>query len=335
MPLRGGVLLGKTTTEHTIKMKNCPDISLENLLALHEKTLSDIYPHEHDTKAVAPAINSVKHSTATPTKRLAPTATIPVFSGTSGEYETKRALKRAGGAAQAVIISDLTPECLAKSEAALIKALKTSQMLIIPGGMSGGGEPDGAAKLIASFFSRPALQEATLELLDKNSGLALGIGDGFHALLLLGLLPFGTFAPQSAASPMLVQNDIGLYRSKYVHTRIASTLSPWLSRCSLGEVHTLPFSHGEGKFVAPSSTLEQLAAGGQIALQYCDENGSPSMVSDHNPGGSLYAVEGITSPDGRVLGKMTHSERFGSYVALNVPGNKFQPIFEGGVDYFK
>ena len=208
-------------------------------------------------------------------------------------------------------------------------------MLIIPGGFSAGDEPAGSGKFIVAFFKNPALKDAVNELVNVRGGLVLGICNGFQALIKLGLLPFGEIRDVDASCPTLAHNAIGLHRARYVTTRVASVKSPWLSKCSLGEFHTIPVSHGEGRFVASDEMLENLTNNGQIAFQYTDLDGNPSMDTRYNPAGSLCAIEGITSPDGRVLGKMGHTERSGPYVAKNITGNKYQPLFEGGVEYFK
>ena len=205
---------------------------------------------------------------------------------------------------------------------------------MIPGGFSGGDEPDGSAKFITAFFRSPAVTEAVRDLLQNRDGLMLGICNGFQALVKLGLVPFGDIRPMDADCPTLTFNNIGRHQSKLVRTRVASGLSPWLSRCEVGDVHTVAISHGEGRFVAGEQLLSQMKAAGQIATQYVDETGAPSMSLDANPNGSVWAIEGITSPDGRIFGKMGHSERSGAGLYKNVPGNLYQPIFEGGVGYF-
>ena len=203
-----------------------------------------------------------------------------------------------------------------------------------PGGFSGGDDPDGSAKFITAFFRAPAVTEAVRDLLKNRDGLMLGICNGFQALIKLGLVPFGDIVPMTADCPTLTFNTIGRHQSRLVRTRVASNLSPWLAKTAVGDVHTVAISHGEGRFVASDEVLAQLKANGQIATQYVDESGVPSMDLGANPNGSLLAIEGITSPDGRVFGKMGHSERSGNGLYVNVPGNKYQPIFEAGVEYF-
>ncbi len=205
---------------------------------------------------------------------------------------------------------------------------------MLPGGFSGGDEPDGSAKLICAVFRSPAVADAVRELLQARDGLMLGICNGFQALVKLGLVPFGDIMDPSPELATLTFNDIGRHQSSLVRTRVASNLSPWLAGCQVGDIHTVAISHGEGKFVAPPELLAQLVERGQVATQYVDVNGVPSMDLSVNPNGSLLAIEGITSPDGRVFGKMGHSERAGDGLYQNVPGNKLQPLFEAGVRYF-
>ena len=264
-----------------------------------------------------------------------PKVIIPVFPGTNCEYDTAHAFARAGADPEVLVIRNLTPADVTASCEALVKAINESQIVMLPGGFSGGDEPDGSAKFIASFFRNPAVTEAVRDLLQHRDGLMLGICNGFQALIKLGLAAYGDIRPITACDPTLTFNTIGRHQSMLVRTRIASTGSPWLSKCSVGDQHTVAISHGEGRFVAPQSVLDTLIANGQIATQYVDQNGSPSMDMKYNPNGSVLAIEGITSPDGRVFGKMGHSERSGEYLYKNVTGDKYQPILEGGVDYFK
>jgi phosphoribosylformylglycinamidine synthase len=205
---------------------------------------------------------------------------------------------------------------------------------MFPGGFSAGDEPDGSAKFIATIIRNPRVSDAIMDLLKNRGGLILGICNGFQALIKTGLVPYGEIRESTADAPTLVHNEIGRHISRYAHTRVTSTISPWFSNSTVGDIHTIPLSHGEGRFYASPEVIAELAASGQIATQYCDESGIPSMDISHNPNGSLGAIEGITSPCGRVLGKMGHTERAGTHVAKNIPGNKQQPIFKGGVAYF-
>ncbi len=264
-----------------------------------------------------------------------PRAFIPVFPGTNCEYDTARAVERAGGEADILVIGNLTPAAIAQSIEEASRRIAQSQMIILPGGFSGGDEPDGSAKFINAFFRNPAMKDAVHDLLHHRDGLMLGICNGFQALIKLGLVPFGEIVETTDQCPTLTFNEIGRHQSMLVRTRIASNKSPWLMHCAPGDVHTVAISHGEGRFVGPEALIRQMAEKGQIATQYVDLAGAPSMDTRFNPNASYFAVEGITSPDGRVLGKMGHTERSGENLYKNVPGNKYQPLFEGGVDYFR
>ena len=335
-PIDGAVVVGRTTAEPVIAMRRCPDVSLDALLSGWEEPLSGVFPIEAPVSGTPEAVSYAVRNTARPLVKIArPTAVIPVFPGTNCEYDTARAVERAGGIAKIILVRNLNPALLRESADALVKAVREAQMIIFPGGFSGGDEPEGSGKFIASFFRNPALMEATNDLILNRDGLILGICNGFQALIKLGLVPFGEIRPLDSTCPTLTYNAIGLHRSCYVRTRVASVKSPWLANCSLGEEHVIPISHGEGRFAADEATLARLIANGQIAFQYVDASGKPSMETGANPPGSLFAIEGITSPDGRVLGKMGHTERCGALVGRNIPGNKFQPLFEAGVDYFR
>ena len=263
-----------------------------------------------------------------------PRVIIPVFPGNNCEYDSARAFNRAGAQAETLIVNNLTPAAVAESTEKLAQAIRDSQIVMIPGGFSGGDEPDGSAKFITAFFRAPQVTEAVRDLLQSRDGLMLGICNGFQALVKLGLVPFGDIRPMDAGCPTLTFNTIGRHQSRLVRTRVASNMSPWLSKCEVGDIHTVAISHGEGRFVANDEVLASMLANGQVATQYVNEAGVPSMDLSVNPNGSLLAIEGITSPDGRVFGKMGHSERSGKGLYANVPGDKYQPIFEGGVSYF-
>ena len=234
-----------------------------------------------------------------------------------------------------MVIKNLSASDVTESVNVFAEKIEASQIIFIPGGFSGGDEPDGSAKFIASFFRNPAVTEAVRDLLQHRDGLMLGICNGFQALIKLGLAAYGDIRPITACDPTLTFNTIGRHQSMLVRTRIASTGSPWLSKCEVGEQFTVAISHGEGRFVAPQEVLDTMLRNGQVATQYVDLTGVPTMDQSFNPNGSVMAIEGITSPDGRVFGKMGHSERSGEYLYKNVTGDKYQPIFEGGVDYFK
>ena len=312
-------------------------ITLDELKNALEGTLESVFP----TKA--PAFDDKLHTisyternvSAPAVKSAKPLAVIPVFPGTNCEYDTAKAVENAGGAAEIIVVRNFSADALAQSAAQLEEAIRRAQMVIIPGGFSGGDEPDGSGKFIASFLRNPGIKDAVHELLQKRDGLMLGICNGFQALIKLGLVPYGEIRDLDETCPTLTFNLIGRHQSSYVTTRVASVKSPWLSSCQVGDLHSIAISHGEGRFVAPQAEIERLEANGQIAFQYTDLAGNPSMDIAFNPNGSMCAIEGITSPDGRVLGKMGHTERFSPYVGKNIYGEKYQPIFENGVKYFK
>jgi len=260
---------------------------------------------------------------------------IPVFPGTNCEYDTAKAFEEAGGKTDIFVVKNLTPADIEKTIDVMVKKIANSQIVMLPGGFSAGDEPEGSGKFIATAFRNPYIKEAIMELLKKRDGLMLGICNGFQALIKLGLLPYGEICDLTEESPTLTFNSIGRHVSCMVRTRIASDKSPWFMNVKVGDIHTVAVSHGEGRFVAPEKVIEKLAANGQIATQYVDLDGKASYDIRYNPNGSMLAIEGITSPDGRVLGKMGHSERKGSNVCINVPGNKDQRIFEAGVMYFR
>ena len=329
-----GELLGETTREYTFE--SCGEtLDMAELQEIWESKLEPVYPYRKAGPTVE-KINGKLNAPAAPKIGVAkPKVIIPVFPGTNCEYDTAKAFARAGADPGILVIRNLTPADVTASCEALVKAIGESQIVMLPGGFSGGDEPDGSAKFIASFFRSPAVTEAVRDLLQHRDGLMLGICNGFQALIKLGLVPYGDIRPITAYDPTLTFNTIGRHQSMLVRTRVASTGSPWLSHCDAGSEYEIAISHGEGRFVAPQNVLDQLVANGQVATQYVDLEGEPTMDQRYNPNGSLLAIEGITSPDGRVFGKMGHSERSGEYLYKNVTGDKYQPIFEGGVDYFK
>ena len=229
---------------------------------------------------------------------------------------------------------NLTPQAVEESVEAIVHGINRSQIVMLPGGFSAGDEPDGSGKFIAAMFRNPRIAEAVMELLKRRDGLMLGICNGFQALIKLGLLPYGEIREITVDSPTLTFNQIGRHVSSMVQTKLVSNLSPWFNNVQVGDVHTIVVSHGEGRFVASKEVLAKLRVGGQIATQYVDYAGNPSLDVPFNPNGSAEAVEGITSPDGRVLGKMGHSERIGACVCKNVPGEKDQQLFAAGVGYY-
>ena len=329
-----GEILGETTKEYVFEA--CGEkLDMAQLQEIWEGKLEPVYPYRKAGPTVE-KINGKLTAPAAPKIGVAkPKVIIPVFPGTNCEYDTAKAFARAGADPEILVIRNLTPADVAESCKALVKAIDNSQIVMLPGGFSGGDEPDGSAKFIASFFRNPEVTEAVRRLLQQRDGLMLGICNGFQALIKLGLVPYGDIRPITAYDPTLTFNTIGRHQSMLVRTRIASTGSPWLSKCEVGEQFTVAISHGEGRFVAPQEVLDTLMKNGQITTQYVDIEGNPTMDQRYNPNGSVLAIEGITSPDGRVFGKMGHSERSGEYLYKNVTGDKYQPIFEGGVDYFK
>ena len=332
----GAVRLGVTTAEEAIDLGR-EHASLTDLLAWNEAVLEDVYPTKTDgEKRPVQLVSFTAENRAAPALRTAgPKALIPVFPGTNCEYDTARALREAGAEAEIFVLRNLTAEDVQRSVEGFAAALRSAQMLILPGGFSGGDEPDGSAKLITAFLRNPAVREQVMALLDQRDGLMLGICNGFQALIKLGLVPFGKIIDTDEACPTLTYNTIGRHQSRMVRTRVASDLSPWLSGARVGETYTVPISHGEGRFLASEALLRDLAQRGQIATQYVDEAGQPTLDDDWNPNGSLWAVEGITSPDGRVLGKMGHSERIGPDLYRNVPGDYDMKLFQSAVRYFR
>ncbi|MBO5163345.1 MAG: phosphoribosylformylglycinamidine synthase [Ruminococcus sp.] len=312
-------------------------VSLDSLQRVWEGKLEPVFPCRIKTTDATPATYSFKNSTKlTSSEKFAkPRVLIPVFPGTNCEYDTARAFEKAGAAAETVVIRNMFAGDIEQSVDYFAQAVNQSQIIMIPGGFSGGDEPEGSGKFITAFFRNPKIKDAVHELLKNRDGLMLGICNGFQALVKLGLVPYGEIVDMNDDSPTLTFNTINRHQSMMVNTRIASNKSPWLYGTEVGDIHCVPISHGEGRFVAPESLVQQLANNGQIATQYVDLDGNPTMDIRYNPNTSIEAIEGITSPDGRVLGKMGHSERKGSYICKNVDGEKDQKIFESGVSYFK
>ena len=333
--LTHGEKLGHTTAEPVVDI-GADSAPIDELLSLSEGVLEDVYPTRAGASGAVKAISWDKRSPAVRKRRVAhPKVVIPVFPGTNCEYDSARACLRAGLEPEILVVRNLTAADLEESALALEKAIRKAQILFLPGGFSGGDEPDGSAKFICSFLRNPRLTDAVHDLLKKRDGLMLGICNGFQALIKLGLVPYGEIRDMDDKCPTLTYNTIGRHQSRYVTTRVASVQSPWMLKSSVGDLHTIPVSHGEGRFVAPRAEVKRLIAAGQIATQYVDADGKPSMDIDANPNGSLEAIEGIFSPDGRVFGKMGHSERRGPYVGVNIPGDKHQPLFESGAEYFR
>ncbi|HWR28585.1 MAG TPA: phosphoribosylformylglycinamidine synthase [Negativicutes bacterium] len=330
------VVLGVTREEPAISVMGAA-ISLKDAQRAWETPLEKVFPTASKQGNEMASFKPFKGpATISKAKTLMarPRIIIPVFPGTNCEYDSARAFAEAGGMPEVLIVRNLSAHDIEESVAAMVKAIDQSQILMLPGGFSAGDEPDGSGKFIAALFHSPRLSDAVTRLLKERDGLILGVCNGFQALIKLGLLPYGEIRPLSPDSPTLTFNWVGRHMSRMVETRVTSGLSPWLSMVQPGAVHTIAVSHGEGRLVASREHLERLAANGQIATQYVNVDGNPSMDIAANPNGSDWAIEGLTSPDGRIFGKMGHSERIGRYVAVNVPGDKDQRIFEAGVRYF-
>ena len=333
--LRGTLKLGVTTAEPVIELGK-DKATIAELLSLNEATLEGVYPTSAPATGELPVFAYNGGSTAAPAVKCArPKALIPVFPGTNCEYDSAKALERAGADPEIVVIRNLTADDVAKSVETVASKLAQSNMVFIPGGFSGGDEPDGSAKFITAFFRNPAIKAQVHDLLDNRDGLMLGICNGFQALIKLGLVPFGKIIDTDETCPTLTYNIIGRHQSKLVRTRVCTNKSPWLAGTNVGDIYTVPISHGEGRFLCSDELVKKLAENGQIATQYVDLSGNPSMDTAFNPNGSVCAIEGITSPDGRVLGKMGHSERIGKNLYRNVIGEYDMQLFESAVKYFK
>ncbi len=328
-------IIGVTHSDYYLEYAG-KKVPLSRLEALWEGKLESVFPC--NTKVEPAPVEAYSYTAMTrlaPKVKVAkPRVLIPVFPGTNCEYDTSRQFALAGADAECCVIRNLTAQAIAESVDRMAQLIKGSQIIALPGGFSGGDEPDGSAKFITSFFRNPRITEAVRDLLHNRDGLMIGICNGFQALIKLGLVPFGDIVPAEEDSPTLTYNSIGRHQSMMVRTRIASNLSPWLMYTSVGDIHTIPVSHGEGRFIISDELMTTLSRNGQLATQYVDWDGNPSMDIRFNPNSSYYAVEGITSPDGRILGKMAHSERMGKDICKNVEGNKNQKLFSAAVDYF-
>ena len=329
------VCIGVTTAEKTITIGS-DEASISELLALNDSVLESVYPTKTQDAGTVESFTYETEKRVAPAIKIArPKALIPVFPGTNCEYDTPRALLDAGADAEQFIIRNLTSADVADSVERFAKAVKDSQIIVIPGGFSGGDEPDGSAKLITAFFRSAAVKEQVTALLEQRDGLMLGICNGFQALIKLGLVPYGKIMDTDADFPTLTYNVIGRHQSRLVRTRVCSNKSPWLAGTKVGDIYTVPISHGEGRFLASKELVKKLAENGQIATQYVDLDGYATMDAAFNPNGSICAIEGITSPDGRVFGKMGHTERIGKELYRNVPGQYEMELFTSAVRYFK
>ena len=329
-------LLG-TTVEEPAVIIDGETLPLDDLIERWLSPLDPVFPvdpPEEPDMTVEVPLYIQRYAEAPAIRAAKPRVFIPVFPGTNCEYDTARCFERAGAEPEVLVVKNLTAAGIEETIRRMEEAIRRSQMVMLPGGFSGGDEPDGSGKFIATVFRSPRIADAVTDLLNNRDGLMLGICNGFQALIKLGLVPYGRIVDISEDDPTLTFNTLGRHISRMVYTRVTSVKSPWLAGCEPGEIHCVPISHGEGRFVAPEAVLRTLASNGQIATQYVDPDGHPSTEGTWNPNGSFCAIEGITSPDGRVLGKMGHSERHGENLYKNVPGSKDQKLFESGVKYF-
>ena len=326
-----------TTTDKAEIVVNGEKLTLDELVEEWTSPLEKVFP----TKAEVPEITvdaplyTTRNTSSPVIKTAKPKVFIPCFPGTNCEIDTMRAFEKAGAEVEILVVKNLMPSDIEDTIKAMEKGIKSSQIIMFPGGFSGGDEPDGSGKFIATTFRNPVISEAVSDLLNNRDGLALGICNGFQALIKLGLVPNGEIVEIKENDPTLTFNTIGRHISHMAYTRVTSTKSPWFSGVNAGDVFAVPVSHGEGRFVATDETVKKLIENGQVATQYVDLNGNPSQDIRFNLNGSVCAIEGITSPDGRILGKMGHCERKGDNLYANVPFEKDMKIFESGVKYFK
>lgn len=334
-------LLGITTNKKEIKISENEVLDLEELIKIWEEPLEKVFPTK--TNEINKKIENILYKDVEGAPQVGshkikiakPKIFIPVFPGTNCEYDLAKAFIDAGGDPKISVFKNLKQTDIEESIIAMEKLINESQIIMLPGGFSAGDEPDGSGKFIATVFRNPRLKEAIHKHLNEQDGLILGICNGFQALIKLGLVPYGEIVEPTAKMPTLTYNNIARHQSKLVTTKVVSKLSPWFSKVDLGEEFVIPISHGEGKFVASEKVMQELITNGQVATQYVDEKGNATYDIDYNPNGSVYAVEGITSKDGRILGKMAHSERSYRGNIINVPGNMDQKLFESGIEYFK
>lgn len=346
-------VIGSTIKDGVIKCEEYDfEVSLEELEKAYEEKLEDVFKSKTEDKeeCVSDLISNDKDGASILdngqvhieeklkskiTRVEKPRVVIPVFPGTNCEYDCRRAFEKEGAEVSEVIIRNLNKEALIDSINMLKKEIDKSQIIMLPGGFSAGDEPDGSAKFIATIFRNPKIKDSVMKLLNERDGLILGICNGFQALIKLGLLPYGKIIDIEEDMATLTYNNINRHMSSIVRTKITSKKSPWFNEVSLGEIHSIPISHGEGRFVAPEDLLKELVENDQIATQYVDLEGNMAMNMPYNPNGSSLAIEGITSRDGRILGKMGHSERIGDNLYKNIPGEFDQKLFKSGVDYFR
>ena len=312
-------------------------LDLNDLIEKWEQPLEKVFPtrvEQEENKAQ----NILSNKPCTLTRKIQyakPRVFIPVFPGTNCEYDVAKAFEDAGGITHEVVFKNLRPENIQESIDLFAKEIEEAQIIMIPGGFSSGDEPEGSGKFIASVFRNPKLKDLINKHLYEQDGLILGICNGFQALVKLGLVPYGEIRQMDENSPTLTFNTIGRHMSRMVQTKVVSKMSPWFSKVELGEEFTIPISHGEGRFIVNEELERKLIANGQIATQYVDLDGNATYDINYNPNGSIDSIEGITSPDGRILGKMGHSERSYREITKNIPGRKDQKIFEAGIEYFR
>ena len=329
-----GITLGRTTDSGLFTWKN-ESLSLAELSQIYEARLENVFPATVPGRQEIPVITAESRPAVRPAKSIAvPRVLIPVFPGTNCEYDSLKAVEKAGLKGEILVLNNLSAQGVSDSVERFAKSLKNAQIVFIPGGFSGGDEPDGSGKFITAFFRSLAVTDGVHDLLDNRDGLMLGICNGFQALIKLGLVPYGKITAPSAAAPTLTYNTIGRHQSRLVRTRVASNNSPWLMETKPGDIFTVPISHGEGRFLCGDDVLKELIANGQAATQYVDLDGTPTDDILFNPNGSIAAIEGILSPDGRVFGKMGHSERVDTGLYRNVPGNYDMGLFRSAKKYF-
>jgi len=329
-------LLGTTNSKNSIKVKGSY-LSIDYLYKKYCQPLESIFPTKVDElKEKIETISFItRNNNSSGLNLSSPKVFIPTFPGSNCEYDCARAFEKAGAKTSVQVFKNLNYKDIEDSIDTIVKEVNSSQIIMLPGGFSAGDEPDGSGKFIATIFRNPKVSESVMNFLKNKDGLILGICNGFQALIKLGLLPYGEIRDIDENSPTLTYNKIGRHQSKIVQTKISSNLSPWLKGTDVDDIHSIAISHGEGRFVCNEEVMDKLISKGQIATQYVDFDGYASYDIEFNPNGSFYAVEGISSPDGRILGKMGHSERIGQNIIKNIIGEKDQRIFESGVNYFK
>jgi phosphoribosylformylglycinamidine synthase len=327
--------IGEVTDDGVFTLANDTFTTKEAMKVWRDR-LESVYPtrSEISKKDITSAVFDADTKYSSKIKVAKPRVFIPVFPGTNCEYDAAKAFERAGARAETIVFKNRNEADIKDSADAFVKAIENAQMLMFPGGFSAGDEPDGSAKFIASVMRNPKIADAVQGLLDRD-GLILGICNGFQALIKLGLVPFGEIIDTDEHCPTLTFNTISRHQSKIVNVRVASNMSPWLADSEPGDIYSVPVSHGEGRFICEPELFKKLVKNGQIATQYVDLDGHPTMNIQFNPNGSYYAVEGITSPDGRVLGKMGHAERWGHSLYKNVPGNYDMGLFRAAKEYFE